>query len=119
MPFRNIEEDLKEQAQIWKEAIDSENKLIRDDKDLLIAWLWNMNHNKEEGYPPVVNEFVNASREAAGGAAWHDALLRQKKTCSVCRETYRIENLSICPVCQDYYCYRCQANYCCNQPFLG
>jgi hypothetical protein len=45
--------------------------------------------------------------------------LEQRSSCNRCGETYKYENLSICPNCFNTYCYRHNAQCSCGHKPLG
>jgi hypothetical protein len=103
----------------WDEAGRPDDRLITGDKLMMIAYVWNGNRKKNPDHPRVIDEFVSAGFEKMGGMEWYDSFLRRRERCSVCFETYRIENLSVCPKCKSYYCYRCRVDCVCGLPLVG
>lgn len=106
-------------AASWDKAGRPEELLIHQEKDMMIAYIWNELQKKNPDHPAIVNEFISQSMAHKGGSEWYDTFLRQRSTCSVCFETYKVENLSICPKCESYYCYRCRKDCGCDVSLIG
>ncbi len=107
------------QATSWDEADRPERLLIHQEKELMIAYIWNALQKNKPDHPAIVNEFISESMANKGGSEWYDTFLRQRSNCSVCFETYKIENLSVCPKCKSYYCPRCNKDCYCDVSLIG
>lgn len=103
----------------WDETGRPDNRLITWDKLMMIAYVWNGYQKDNLDHPKVIDEFVTASFEKMGGKKWYDTFLRKREKCSVCFKTFKIENLSVCPQCKSWYCYRCDPDCPCETGVVG
>lgn len=74
-----------------------------------------------EGADPdgVVARAVEAYWRAADGDDGYWRLMSQRMSCDICGETYKLENLAVCPNCFGVRCYRHDRSCGCGFPVLG
>jgi len=83
--------------------------LLRD-QDYLKTTCWLATHaGSELKALPEVAEFMAACRDAYGGESY-ERYLRQRDRCTVCGESYKVENVSYCVECHMRYCARCRGD---------
>lgn len=62
---------------------------------------------------------IEAYWRARPGDDGYWAALSQRMSCDSCGETYKLENLSVCPNCFRVYCYRHGRDCSCGHAILG
>jgi hypothetical protein len=106
----NFREKMKQAVKLWQENNKDEAYLFPDDYDRILIYLWCHSQGaKKEGFSEEIAEFAAANRKAIGDAKY-DEMMRFKDYCDFCGQRYKLENLSICINCRNFYCYRCSTN---------
>ena len=95
----------------WIESGKSSTELFATEYERMRVYLWVFSPGaKKEEVGEDLIEFGRANRQAIGNENY-DRMLRKREYCSLCGETYKLENLSICVNCDNLFCYRCTGQY--------
>jgi hypothetical protein len=115
--FKNI---FSEKMQQWQVNGKQDADVFSNPHDQICAFLWNYSYARQpEEKTPEVKEFALANRRVLGDAEY-EKILRVRQYCNCCYSTYKIENLSICVDCHQFYCYRHSSRNCfCGGELVG
>jgi hypothetical protein len=109
----SIEDRLRTATELWiKNGRGVSHALTGEAFIVAQCWLYftdryQMSHAE---YDPEIAEYIAASRRRLGGDAAWDEILRRKIACDGCEDTFRVENLSICTDCFNFFCYQCKGD---------
>jgi hypothetical protein len=95
------------EAALWEQT----GELQENEYMLLTLRCWFISNGAAAtGVSMRLRDYCAAALRAGESRApgWYEALLRVREACSVCGETYRIENLSLCTHCEAMlgYCHQ-------------
>ena len=90
-----------------------------DDLSAAAGKLWLSYGGKETDEGGVVSAAIDAYWRGQPGKDPYWDFLSNRTDCDACGETYKLENLSICPNCFKTYCYRHDRTCGCGHKTLG
>jgi hypothetical protein len=97
------------EAQRWDLAGRPESQLPAGlDLVALRCWL-HSDGGKRDGASPLLKEYASSARSVQPDN-WLDDYLDVREHCNSCGESYRFENIALCPNCHGVRCYRCASS---------
>lgn len=110
---KSASQKFEDEAARWEET----GQLASNEWLLTILTCWINSKGAESGgvsdrlkrYRQAAEEYV----EKKLGPAWYGSFLRIRDSCSICGESFRLENLSMCTHCDVLlgYCHRSEGGY--------
>jgi hypothetical protein len=61
---------------------------------------------KHDGISETVKNYLEVCQRGLY-ERWIDAYIDERDNCSLCGESYRVDNMSVCTHCFSFYCWRC------------
>lgn len=114
---RPIEDRMKQLAEAWIENGRGADWLISG-KAFFLAYCWSMKHEiaslASDDHNVDLAAFMDASLSFIGGPDGWSTMLRDKAVCLVCNDHFRLENITICTGCMNYFCGRQNEHCVCN-----